>query len=127
MLIVLELRAGITLLIWSTLMKSVALLESTALHPAPTPLSFSTAALPPCLHGVDSKAYSALVRKSVPSRQILVANNDWWLEESKVDLIAPYWAEVGLRVAERVLHDHMGMAKPAWLDEQYFESSVLGI
>ena len=54
------------------------------------------------LHGVDSKSYSALVRKPVPSRQILVANNDWWLEESKVDLIAPYWAEVGLRVAEDV-------------------------
>ena len=98
-----------------------------SLHPAPTPLSFSTAALPPCLHGVDSKSYSALVRKPVPSRQILVANNDWWLEESKLDLVAPYWAEVGLRVAERVLHDHMGMAKPAWLDEAYFESNVLGI
>ena len=44
MLIVLELRAGITLLIWSTLMKSVALLESTALHPAPAPAASASAA-----------------------------------------------------------------------------------
>ena len=56
-----------------------------------------------------------------------VANNDWWLEESSVDLIAPYWAEVSLRVAERVLHDQLGLARPAWLNAAYYRKSVLGI
>ena len=31
----------------------------------------------------------------------------------------PYWAEVSLRVAERVLHDHLGLQPPAWLDAKY--------
>ena len=56
-----------------------------------------------------------------------IANNDWWLEEATVDLIAPYWAEVSLRVAERVLHDHVGLSPPAWLDAEYFRKSVMGI
>ena len=63
----------------------------------------------------------------MPRRPLLVANNDWWLEESKVDLIAPYWAEVGLRVAERVLHDHMGMAKPAWLAKAWYDANVMEV
>ena len=60
-------------------------------------------------------------------RSLSVANNDWWLEESSVDLIAPYWAEVSLRVAERVLHDQLGLARPAWLNAAYYRKSVLGI
>jgi hypothetical protein len=50
-----------------------------------------------------------------------------WLEESSVDLIAPYWAEVSLRVAERILHDHAGLPPPPWLNATYFKKSVLGI
>ena len=57
----------------------------------------------------------------------MVANNDWWLEESTVDLIAPYWAEVSLRSAERALHDQLGLDRPTWLDTTYWEKSVLGI
>ena len=63
----------------------------------------------------------------MPRRPLLVANNDWWLEESSLDLIAPYWAEVGLRVAERALHELLGAPRPAWLDAGYYERSVLGI
>ena len=98
-------------------------------HPAPDPLSFSTAhgPLPRCLGGLTSVQYSAATRKPVPGRSIFIANNDWWLEESEVDLIAPYWAEVSLRVAERVLHDHVGLPQPGWLDARYFRRSVLGI
>jgi len=99
------------------------------LHPAPDPLSFSTAhgALPQCLHGVTSASYSEATRQPVVGRSLSVANNDWWLEESSVDLIAPYWAEVSLRVAERVLHDQLGLARPAWLNAAYYRKSVLGI
>ena len=99
------------------------------LHPAPDPLSFSTAhgALPQCLHGATSASYSEATRQPVVGRSLSVANNDWWLEESSVDLIAPYWAEVSLRVAERVLHDQLGLARPAWLNAAYYRKSVLGI
>ena len=45
----------------------------------------------------------------------------------KLDLIAPYWAEVSLRVAERVLHDYAGLGPPSWLDAEYFRKSVMGI
>lgn len=99
-------------------------------HPAPDPLSYSTApghALPACLQGLNSKQYSAAVRAPLPHRHVYIANNDWWLEEATVDLIAPYWAEVSLRVAERVLHDHVGLGPPAWLDAEYFRKSVMGI
>ena len=88
---------------------------SETLHPAPDPLSFSTApghVLPRCLQGLSSRSYSAATRKPLPGRALFVANNDWWLEEASVDLIAPYWAEVSLRVAERVLHDHLQLARP---------------
>ena len=71
--------------------------------------------------------HHAALRQPVPGRQLFVANNDWWLEEASVDLIAPYWAEVSLRVAERILHDNVGLPPPAWLDKQYFNKSVLGI
>ena len=99
-------------------------------HPAPDPLSFTTApghTLPKCLQGLGSQAYSAATRKPLPGRNVYVANNDWWLEESKLDLIAPYWAEVSLRVAERVLHDYVGLAPPSWLDAEYFRKSVMRI
>ena len=39
----------------------------------------------------------------------------------------PYWSEVSLRVAERVLHDAVGLARPAWLNASYYEAKILGI
>jgi len=57
----------------------------------------------------------------------MIANNDWWLEESTVDLMPPYWAEVSLRSAERALHECLGLPKPSWLDQTYYTKSVLRI
>lgn len=95
--------------------------------PAPDPLSFSTGRpLPSCLHGISPAVYWQQVRKPIQSRQIFLANNDWWLEEPSVDLMPPYWAEVSLRTAERVLHDHMGLQRPAWLNQTYYRHSILG-
>ena len=63
----------------------------------------------------------------MPRRPLLVANNDWWLEESSVDLIAPYWAEVSLRSAERALQEVLALGRPSWLDRAYFRKSVMHI
>jgi hypothetical protein len=48
------------------------------LHPAPDPLSFSTAhgQLPACLQGLSSSDYSASVRQPVANAPLFVANND---------------------------------------------------
>lgn len=95
--------------------------------PAPDPLECSTGKpLPPCLHGISPAVYWRQIRKPIQSRQIFLANNDWWLEEPSVDLMPPYWAEVSLRTAERVLHDYVGLQKPPWLNETYYRHSVLG-
>jgi hypothetical protein len=97
------------------------------LSPAPDPLTFSVGKpLPACLNGVSSASYWKQTRKPIQDRQIFIANNDWWLEESSLDLMPPYWAEVSLRTAERVLHDHMGLDPPSWLNKTYFQRSILG-
>lgn len=101
--------------------------KQVVLSPAPDPLSFSTSSgVPPCLQGTSSATYWKLTRKPLARRSIFIANNDWWLEQSKVDLMPPYWAEVSLRTAERVLHDNFGLSRPRWLNESYFNHSVLG-
>mmetsp|Transcript_79715 Transcript_79715/g.141123 ORF Transcript_79715/g.141123 Transcript_79715/m.141123 type:complete len:487 (+) Transcript_79715:62-1522(+) len=100
--------------------------KKVVLAPSPDPLSFSTHNLPPCVNGMSSAKYWKQIRKPVASRQIFLANNDWWLEQSGIDLMPPYWAEVSLRTAERVLHDHMGLSPPRWLNSTYFHRSVLG-
>lgn len=101
--------------------------KQVTLAPAPDPLSFSSGVpLPSCLHGVSPAAYWQRIRKPILSRHVFLANNDLWLEEPIVDLMPPYWAEVSLRTAERVLHDHMGLKRPPWLNQTYYRRSVLG-
>ena len=57
----------------------------------------------------------------------MVANNDWWLEVSALDVLVPYWAEVSLRSAERALHETLGLGQPPWLNRTYYEQVVLRI
>ena len=83
--------------------------------------------LPACVRGLTSADYSAATRQPLPGWPVMVANNDWWLEESRIDRIAPYWAEVSLRSAERALHDQVGLGRPPWLDSSYYQHSVLRI
>ena len=35
------------------------------------------------------------------------------------------WAEGGMITVERVLAFHIGLGKPTWLDQQYYEETVL--
>lgn len=73
-----------------------------------------------CLPPTPS-AYNAII-SSPTSRNIHLANNDYaWTGDHDVPCC---WAEQSLKSVERTLHKAWGLAKPAWLDADYYASLI---
>uniref|UniRef100_A0A0G4FQU4 Amine oxidase domain-containing protein n=1 Tax=Chromera velia CCMP2878 TaxID=1169474 RepID=A0A0G4FQU4_9ALVE len=62
---------------------------------------------------------AALVRRPVKARDLFVCNQDYGYE--------PGWAQGSLLMAEKILEADLGVGKPVWLDEVYYQKNVVGI
>lgn len=95
------------------------------LHPAPDPITTQQGTLPSCAWNMSTADYVRQVVQPVLGRNIFIANNDWWLQDLDVDVMPPYWAEVSLRTAERILGQYFSINRPGWLDSEYYLRKVL--
>eukprot|EP00966_Prymnesium_polylepis_P171444 3963653-Prymnesium_polylepis.2 len=82
-----------------------------------------------CLKGASLPEYSAHVRKPIADRRLYVANNDFWIgdEFAYAGRSGYWWAETTLKQAERILHEHVGLPRPEWLDRRYHATQIAKI
>jgi len=67
------------------------------------------------VHGNDTTRKA--VRRPVPPYDVFVVNQDYGYQEG--------WAVGSLIMAEKVLHDELGLPKPAWLQDSWYKQNIL--
>ena len=67
----------------------------------------------------------AAVRRPVPGFDIFVADQDYGYPQTYDDgLNDQGWAVASLVMAEKVLQAELGIAKPTWLDDDWYQEHV---
>jgi len=76
-----------------------------------------------CLGDSGPRTLLRSVAKPLDDFDLFIANNDFWYttEPHNGD-----WAYASLASMERLLHEHIGLEAPAWLDSDYYTDFVLG-
>jgi hypothetical protein len=97
-------------------------LADSPLQPVPRMLGDNGPADYACLHGEDPTVFLDRLRAPLEDYSLLIANNDFTYSKNAHD---GDWAWASLASVERLMHEHLTLAAPEWLNEKYYRDTVL--